>query len=133
MMTLTEQFHDSDRACDCEHGTVVDLLGLIPGPALGEANGDLFLTLSSRAAKAWLALFSHARRHGTWTRRLVDPLRPAVVDRSQYTLTAHWTVSGLAYSLGVNRDTAGKALRDLIEGGWVRREDPAQQGPIRRH
>ena len=124
MMSLTDRIHDADRACDCTHGTVVDLISLIPGPALGEANGDPFLTLSSRAAKAWLALFFHARRHGTWTRRLVDPLRPAVVEGPQYTLTAHWTVSGLAYSLGVNRDTAGKALQELTEGGWVRREDP---------
>jgi hypothetical protein len=43
-------------------------------------------------------------------------------------LTARWTVSGLGYAMGVNRDTAGKALQELVGGGWVRREDPRDKG-----
>jgi hypothetical protein len=27
-----------------------------------------------------------------------------------------------------NRDTAGKALQELVEGGWVRRESPRNKG-----
>jgi hypothetical protein len=30
--------------------------------------------------------------------------------------------------MGVNRDTAGKALHELVEGGWVRRDDPRNKG-----
>jgi hypothetical protein len=37
-------------------------------------------------------------------------------------------VAGLGYVLGVNRDTAGKALHELVEGGWLRREDPRNKG-----
>jgi hypothetical protein len=37
-------------------------------------------------------------------------------------------VAGLAYTLGVNRDTAGKSLQELVAGGWVRREDPRNKG-----
>ncbi len=128
MMTVIHQLHDADRACESTHGTAADLVRLIPGPAVGKTTGDPFITLSCRAAKAWLALFSHARRHGAWSPRNAEPLRPELIEGPTYTLTAHWTVGGLAYSLGVNRDTAGKALRELIEGGWVRREDSRNKG-----
>jgi hypothetical protein len=116
------------RACDHTHGTVGDLLSLIPRPAPEKDRGDPFLTLSPRAAKAWMALFSHARRFGTWRPRPVNPRRPELSEGQQDTLTAHWTVAGLGYAMGVNRDTAGKALQELVEGGWVRREDPRNKG-----
>jgi hypothetical protein len=115
------------------HGTVEDLLLLVPRPVFGKEKGDPFLTLSPRAAKAWLALFSHARMHGTWRLRPVDPLRPELTESQQFTLTAHWTVASLGYALGVNRDTAGKALQELVEGGLAATGRPSQQGPVRRH
>ena len=115
-------------ACNRTHGTGEDLLSLIPGPNPSKAKGDPFLTLSPRAAKAWMALFAHARQHGTWRPRPVNPLHSELTDGQQYTLTAHWTVAGLGYAMGVNRDTAGKALQELVEGGWVRREDPRNKG-----
>jgi hypothetical protein len=37
-------------------------------------------------------------------------------------------VHGLGYATGTNRDTAGKALQELVEGGWVRREDCRNKG-----
>ena len=128
MMTVTDQTQDTGRACDCTHGTVGNLLALIPAPAPDKARGDPFLTLSSRAAKAWLALFAHARTHGTWRPRPVDPSRPELIDDQQYTLASRWTVAGLGHAMGVNRDTAGKSLHELVEGGWVRREDPRKMG-----
>ena len=118
----------ADHTCKRTHGTVEDLLSLIPAPAPGKEKGDPFITLSSRATKAWLALFAHARAHGTWQPRHVDPLRPELTEEQQYTLTAHWTVAGLAWAMGVNRDTAGKALQELTKGGWMRRENPRNKG-----
>jgi hypothetical protein len=116
------------HAQNSTHGTVGDLLLLVPRPAPDKEKGDPFLTLSARGAKAWLALFAHAQRFGTWRPRLVDPLHPELTDGQKFTLTAHWTVAGLAFSLGVNRDTAGKALQELVSGGWMRREDPRNKG-----
>jgi hypothetical protein len=116
------------HACNPKHGTAGDLLSLIPGPPPDKARGDPFLTLSGRAAKAWLTLFAHAQRHGTWRPRPVDPLRPELTQGQQYTLSAHWTVAGLGYAMGVNRDTAGKSLQELVDGGWLRREDPRNKG-----
>jgi hypothetical protein len=75
-----------------------------------------------------MALFANARMHGSWQPRQSDPLRPELSENQQFTLTAHWTVAGLAYAMGVNRDTAGKALQELVEGGWVRREDSRNKG-----
>ena len=115
------------RACDRTHGTVGDLLSLVPRPA-PEKSSDPFLTLSPRAAKAWMALFAHARRHGTWRPQPTSPLHLETAEDRKYTLIAHWTVAGLGHALGVNRDTAGKALQELVEGGWVRREDPRNKG-----
>ena len=86
------------------------------------------MTLPPRAAKAHLAMFHHARKHGTWRPCPVDPSRPELTEGQQLTLTAHWTVAGLGHAMGVNRDTAGKALHELVEGGWVRREDPRNKG-----
>jgi hypothetical protein len=123
-----EEIGTMAHACIYTHGTVDDLLSLIPHPAPNKARGDPFLTLSPRAAKAWLALFSHAQQHGTWRPRPVDTSRPEQTEGQQFTLTAHWTVAGLGYALGVNRDTAGKALQELVEGGWLRREDPRNKG-----
>jgi hypothetical protein len=118
-----------DHACVCTHGTVgEDLLSLVPRPAPDRERGDPFITLSPRAAKAWLAMFDHARRHGAWRPRLVDPSRPELSEDQQYALTARWTVAGLAFATGVNRDTAGKALQELVEGGWLRREDRRNKG-----
>jgi hypothetical protein len=116
------------HACNPTHGTVEDLLSLVPAPVPAKAVGDPFLTLSGRAAKAWLAAFAHAQGHGTWRPRPVDPLRPELTQGQQYTLTSHWTVAGLAYAMGVNRDTAGKALQERVAGGWLRREDPRNKG-----
>ena len=99
-----------------------------PRPAAEKTTGDPFITMSARGAKAWMALFAHAQRNGTWRPRPVDPSRPELTDGQQLTLTAHWTVAGLAYAMGVNRDTAGKALQELVGGGWVRREDPRNKG-----
>ena len=115
------------RACDRTHGTVGDLLSLVPRPA-PEKSSDPFLTLSPRAAKAWMALFAHAQQHGAWRPQPTSPLRLETAEDRKYTLTAHWTVAGLGHALGVNRDTAGKALQELVEGGWVRREDPRNKG-----
>ena len=116
------------HACERTHGTVEDLLFLVPAPISSKAKGDPFLTMSGRAAKAWLALFAHARAHGMWRPRLVDPSRPELTEGHQNTPTAHWTVAGLGHALGVNRDTAGKALAELVAGGWVRRENPRDKG-----
>jgi hypothetical protein len=116
------------RACNHTHGTVEDLLSLIPDPKPCKAKGDPFITLSPRAAKAWLALLAHAQQHGTRRPRPVDPFRPELTEGQQFTLTAHWTVAGLGYALGVNRETAGKALHELVEGGWLRREDLRNKG-----
>ena len=112
----------ADHACKRTHGTARDLLSLIPAPVPGKEKDDPFVTLSCRAAKAWLTLFGHARALGTWRPSYVDPLRPELTEGQQFILTAHWTVVGLAYAMGVNRDTAGKALKELVAGGWVRRE-----------
>jgi hypothetical protein len=128
IMNMTVCEAEADRACVRTHGTVEDLLSLIPGPTSGKHKGDPFITLSGRAAKAWLALFAHARRQGTWRPRQVDPLRPELAEGQRFTLTAHWTVAGLGYAMGANRDTAGKALKELLEGGWIRREDPRNKG-----
>ena len=117
------------HACDRTHGTVGDLLSLVPRPAPEKSRGDPFLTLSPCAAKAWMALFAArpaARDLAATTSRSTPSLK--LTDGQQYTLTAHWTVAGLGHAMGVNRDTAGKALQELVEGGWVRREDPRNKG-----
>ena len=116
------------RACERTHGTVEDLLSLIPAPIPAKAKGDPFVTMSGRAAKAWLALFAHARMHGTWQPRHVDPFRPELTEDRQHTLTVHWTVNALGFVMGVNRDTAGKALKELAQGGWIKRESPRNKG-----
>jgi hypothetical protein len=122
-MTVSE----ADRACDCTHGTVVEhLLSLIPAPS--NTHGDPFLVLSPRAAKAWLALFWHARQHGSWQARSIDPARPELTEDQEYILGARWTVAGLAFATGTNRDTAGKAIKELASGGWIRREDQRSRG-----
>ena len=121
MMLLTKD--KVNHACERTHGTAGELLSLVPAPSPDKDRGDPFLTLSPRGAKAWLALFSHARMHGDWRPRQVDPSRPELTEDQQYVLAAHWTVAGLGYDMGLNRDSAGKALKELVEGGWVRRED----------
>ena len=126
--TATPDSRTGDHACKRTHGTVGDLLSLVPAPAPDKAMGDPFITMSNRAAKGWLALFAHAQRHGTWRPSPVDPSRRELAEGQQLTLTAHWTVAGLGHALGVNRDTAGKALAELVAGGWVRREDPRDRG-----
>ena len=120
---------DAHHACKRTHGTAGDdLLALIPSPAPSKAKGDPFLTLTPRAAKAWMALFSHARTHGAWQPRPTDPSRPELAEPQQYILGARWTVAGLAHALGVNRDTAAKGMRELVQGGWVRRQDQRNMG-----
>jgi hypothetical protein len=119
---------DPSRACECTHGSVEDLLFFVPSPVFGKDKGDPFITMSSRAAKAWLALFGHARRHGTWQPPHVDPLRPELSEGQRNTLMAFWTVNGLGHAMGVNRDTAGKALKELVQGGWVKIRTPRNKG-----
>ena len=126
--TLPATGRMDDRACKRKHGTAGELLSLVPAPAFDKATGDPFLTLTPRAAKAWLALFAYSRTHGTWRPSHVDSARPELAEGQQHVLSAHWTVAGLAYAIGANRDTAGKALKELILGGWVRREDPRNKG-----
>ena len=108
------------------HGTADDLLSLVPGPDPAKNEDDPFLILSGRAALAWLALFSHARLHGSWSPRKADPNRPEL--GGQLELTAHWTVQGLGYAMGTDRVTAGKAVKELVEGGWIRRENLRNKG-----
>ncbi len=120
-------FCNTDRTHKHTHGTVVEhLLSLIPAPS--NTHGDPFLVLSPRAAKAWLALFWHARQHGSWQARPIDPARPELTQDQKYTLGARWTVAGLAFAIGTNRDTAGKAIKELVTGGWIRREDQRSRG-----
>jgi hypothetical protein len=59
---IDNQRGEADRACVRTHGAVGDLLSLIPAPAPGKDKDDPFVTLSCRAAKAWLALFSYATK-----------------------------------------------------------------------
>jgi hypothetical protein len=59
---------------------------------------------------------------------VVDPSRPEPTAGQRLTLTAHWTVAALGHATSVNRDTAGRALAELVAGGWVRREDPRNKG-----
>ena len=46
-----EQSEAVHHACNRTHGTVDDLLSLIPGPNASKSKGDPFVTLSPRAAK----------------------------------------------------------------------------------
>lgn len=128
MSTFEQDQTAANHACSPTHGTVESLLLLVPRPAVNKTTDDPFLTLSPRAAKAWLALFAHARRHGTWQSRPIDSSRPELTAGPELALSAHWTVAGLGYAMGVNRDTAGKALQELVAGGWVRRDDPRNKG-----
>jgi hypothetical protein len=73
---MQHQIQDADHACKRTHGTVEDLLSLVPASAPSKIKGDPFIVMSGRAAKAWLALFAHAQRHGAWQPRPVDPSRP---------------------------------------------------------
>ena len=114
------------HACERKHGTVVELLALIPDQDVSKARGDPFITMSGRPPRrGWPCL--RMRRHGAWQPRRIDPLRPELSE-GELELTAHWTVHALGYAMGANRDTAGKAMKELMEGGWVRREDPRNKG-----
>ena len=115
-----------DHAANPSHGTVDSLLALVPGPDPSKSRDDPFLTLSGRAALTWLALFAQARRFGTWTLREGDPNRPELAGTLD--LTAHWTVQGLAYAMGVDRVTAGSGLNELVKAGFVRRETTRNKG-----
>lgn len=131
--------HDSDYACNRTHGeqtqpdrvkkplhgTVEDLLGLIPGPDATE-NYDPFLTLSGRGALTWLALFAHARRFGSWKIHEIDTKDLEL--GGELGLTAHWTVQALGHAMGTDRVTAGKGLKELVENGFVRIEKPRDKG-----
>jgi hypothetical protein len=122
MMTVT---NDADRVKKPLHGTAEDLLGLIPGPDATK-DYDPFLTLSGRGALTFLALFSHARRFGTWKLREFDEKTPEL--GGEWGLTCHWTVQALGYSMATDRVTAGKGLKELVENGFVRVEKPRNRG-----
>jgi predicted transcriptional regulator len=116
---------DADHVKKPLHGTVEDLLGLIPGPDATE-NYDPFLTLSGRGALTWLALFAHARRFGNWKLHEIDTKDLEL--GGELGLTAHWTVQGLGHSMGADRVTAGKGLKELVENGFVRIDKPRNKG-----
>ena len=105
------------------HGTVEDLLGLIPGPDASK-DYDPFLTLSGRGALTWLALFAHARRFGGWELRESKNQELG----GEWGLTAHWTVQALGHAMGSDRVTAGHGLRELVENGFARIEKPRNKG-----
>ena len=76
------------HACNPAHGTVEDLLSLVPRPAADKDKGDPFLTMSPSRGKSVVRIFAHAQRHGTWRPRPGDPSRPELTEGKQYTLSA---------------------------------------------
>ena len=99
--TQTATVSEDDHACVCTHGMVVEhLISLVPAPASDKAQGDPFITLSPRAAKAWLALFSHARTHGTWQTRPTDPSRPELAQGQEHILGhgGRWRAWGMPWA-----------------------------------
>ncbi len=96
-------------------------LALVPTP-----DSPGFATISARAVQAWLALFAHAREHGVWMER--PPADPGLAAVAHKDLCGFWTVGGLAYALGVGRNTAGAALQELTDYGWVRKSQGRHAG-----
>ena len=56
------------------------------------------------------------------------PTDPSLTAVAQKELCSVWTVGGLAYALGVNRNTAGAALQELVDYGWVRKSQGCHAG-----
>ena len=75
------------HACNRTHGTVEDLLSLVPCPAADKDTGDPFLTLSPR----WQKRGSRSSpRAGAWhlAATASDPSRPELTEGSHIALTA---------------------------------------------
>ena len=101
-----------DHAALQPHGTADDLLRLVPGPD-PQKQKDPFVSLSGRAAKCWMALFAHAQQSGEYR---------------DHEFAARWTVQELARAMGCSRDMAGGGLKELVAGGWIRREENRTEG-----
>jgi predicted transcriptional regulator len=108
-----------DHARETVHGGVTDptlLLALLPST---ETPG--FDLIPPRAAHVLLALLAHLRAFGYVVER----------NHGNFTVTepqATWTVQGLANACGIGRNQAGKALADLVDLGYLRREDLRRNG-----
>lgn len=78
---------------------------------------------SGRCFQVWLALFHHAEHHGRWDcpDALPDNDRYAALKSIRTSgLAARWTVDLLAATCGVDPKTAGRAIQELRDLGWVR-------------
>ncbi len=87
------------------------LLSVLPG-----ADTPGFDLLSPRSAHVLLALFDHLRRFGYVAER-------ALRDFTVTEPWATWTVQGVASAIGIHRNQAGKALAELMDFGYLTRED----------
>jgi predicted transcriptional regulator len=108
-----------DHARETVHGGLTDptlLLALLPS-----TDTPGFDLMPPRAAHVLLALLAHLRVFGYVVER----------NHGNFTVTepqATWTVQGLANACGIGRNQAGKALADLVDLGYVRREDLRRNG-----
>jgi hypothetical protein len=103
------------HAQETVHGDGVGLQSLLAIVPRADTPG--FDLLSPRAVHAWLALYDHLRRFGHMVTRNVRS------DLNFSELSATWTVRGVASACGIQRNQAGKALAELVEYGWLTRDD----------
>jgi predicted transcriptional regulator len=115
------QRHHAQKTVHGKGSQAENYLELVPTP---DTPG--FATISARAVQASLALLAHARQHGAWMDRTPDDPHLAILAVKE--LSAFWTVGGLAHALGVNRNTAGAALQELVDYGWVRKSQGRHAG-----
>jgi predicted transcriptional regulator len=102
------------HARETVHGGKLDAETLLSVLPTAETPG--FDLLSPRSAHVLLALFDHLRRFGY------------VAERAHRDFTvsepwATWTVQGVASAIGIHRNQAGKALAELMDFGYLTRED----------